>query len=313
MTNNRLLHLPEDWTVLESGGFGPFVTRQVLRRPDGATVVWDSRRHRKRPAHDPGSTWWAPTTIGWWIGVLFAIGSIGFALGAFPPYATALGAGDDNLTYFIGSIFFTTAAFLLYCQVVSAGRRSGDEAGRGRVGQWIFQPDRVDWWAAGIQLVGTLFFNVSTGHALSSSFGAPSDVNHAVWRPDAIGSICFLVSSFLSWAEVCHGSWAWRPREVSWRIAFLNLAGSVAFGVSAVASKVQPDGTLRSLALSNLGTFVGAVCFLVGAVLLLPERTAGPDAPPEADLLVTPVAPLVPLLRASPTAPSASRPPSEWR
>ena len=28
----------------------------------------------------------------------------------------------------------------------------------------------------------------------------------------------------------------------------------------------------------NLGTFVGAVCFLVGAVLLLPERTHSEDS-----------------------------------
>jgi len=27
------------------------------------------------------------------------------------------------------------------------------------------------------------------------------------------------------------------------------------------------------VALTNLGTFAGALCFLVGAVLLLPERT----------------------------------------
>ncbi len=55
----------------------------------------------------------------------------------------------------------------------------------------------------------------------------------------------------------------------------LNLVGSVAFGVSAIASYVKPNGQLVSLALTNLGTFVGAICFLVGAVLLLPERTMG--------------------------------------
>jgi hypothetical protein len=53
----------------------------------------------------------------------------------------------------------------------------------------------------------------------------------------------------------------------------LNLVGSVAFGISAVASYVKPNGQLISLALTNLGTFVGALCFLAGGVLLLPERT----------------------------------------
>ena len=55
------------------------------------------------------------------------------------------------------------------------------------------------------------------------------------------------------------------------------MVGSIAFGVSAVAAYVVPsDGELRNVALANLGTFVGAICFLVGGLLLLPERTAGP-------------------------------------
>jgi hypothetical protein len=53
-----------------------------------------------------------------------------------------------------------------------------------------------------------------------------------------------------------------------------NLLGSIAFGVSAVASYVIPaTGELRNAERANLGTLVGAVCFLVGALLLLPERT----------------------------------------
>ena len=96
--------------------------------------------------------------------------------------------------------------------------------------------------------------------------------------------MCFLVSSWLSWAEECDGPFAWRPSSISWQITMLNLLGSVAFGVSAIASYVKPNGDLVSLALTNLGTFVGAICFLIGAVLLLPERTlANPSAEPQPD------------------------------
>lgn len=56
------------------------------------------------------------------------------------------------------------------------------------------------------------------------------------------------------------------------------MVGSIAFGVSAIASYVVPTtGELASLRLTNLGTFVGAICFLVGAFLLLPERTHPED------------------------------------
>ena len=124
----------------------------------------------------------------------------------------------------------------------------------------------------GIQLVGTVWFNRTTLSALLVGLGASPD-HHPIWRPDALGSICFLVSSWLAWVEECHGPFAWRPAAISWWITVLNLVGSVAFGVSAIASYVTSSGQLLSLALTNLGTFVGAVCFLVGAILLLPERT----------------------------------------
>ena len=95
-----------------------------------------------------------------------------------------------------------------------------------------------------------------------------------MWRPDAVGSICFLVASALAWAEVSHGR-LFRPLfTLSGWIAMLNLLGSVAFGVSAIAAKVvSGSGAPRNVELVNLGTFVGALCFLVGALLLLPERT----------------------------------------
>ena len=115
-----------------------------------------------------------------------------------------------------------------------------------------------------------------------------------MWRPDAFGSVAFLGASALAWFEVCHGWAAWRPRSWSWWITLLNLIGSVAFGVSAVAGYIDPaTGQLRNAERSNLGTFIGALCFLAGALLLLPERTEEDTA-----LITAP--------GASPTAPGAS-------
>src|SRR5271166_6595388 len=86
------VEVPEGWKRLGSRGLGPFVTREVLARPDGTRLVWKSRWHRKHPGGSAGgSTWWAPGALAWWIGVLFAIGSVCFALGSFPPYATGVG------------------------------------------------------------------------------------------------------------------------------------------------------------------------------------------------------------------------------
>lgn len=276
------VEVPQGWRRQSSRGFGPFVTREVFGLPDGTRLLWDARWHRKHAGRVPGgSTWWAPFAMAWWMGVLFAIGSICFALGSFPLSATTVGATPDNITFFVGSIFFTTASCLQYMEVATtptdlvAAHRNG-------LGSLLrIHHRRIDWWAAAIQLLGTLWFNRTTLSALLVGLGASSK-HHPIWRPDALGSICFLVSSWLAWAEECDGAFAWRPSRISWWITALNLVGSVAFGVSAVASYVTSSGQLLSLALTNLGTFVGAICFLVGAILLLPERTLeGPETEPQ--------------------------------
>jgi hypothetical protein len=241
-------------------------------RQDGLVVRWESRHHRKHQdaAQAGGSTWWAPRARSWWIGVLFAVGSALFALGALPGYVNAVGTRWDSVTFFIGSLFFTSAAFLTYREAVDAAPEAQNPDHR-RL--FVYQPRRIDWWACGIQLVGTLYFNVSTGVAMAADLTAEA-ANRHVWRPDAVGSICFLVASLLAWFEVCHAWAAWRPRLWSWWITLLNLLGSIAFGVSAVAGYISPaTGQLRNAERANLGTFVGAVCFLVAALLLLPERT----------------------------------------
>jgi hypothetical protein len=264
--------MPVQDRAVSDGGVGPFVTFVDHVRPDGVVARWGSRRHRKHLKGDStvGSTWWAPQARAWWIAVLFAAGSLLFAIGAVPSYASAVGGRADAMTFFAGSLFFTAAGYLTYREAVDAGPRALN-AGRRRF--FVFQPRRIDWWATAVQLVGTLYFNISTGNALRVDLTAQAAHQH-VWRPDAVGSICFLVASTLAWFEVCHGWAAWRSRSWSWWITLVNLIGSVAFGISAVAGYINPaTGQLRNAERSNLGTLIGAVCFFVGALLLLPERT----------------------------------------
>ncbi|MGH9079906.1 MAG: hypothetical protein ACRDYE_07525 [Acidimicrobiales bacterium] len=256
-------------------GLGPFVTFIEYERPDGVVARWESRRHRKQASPTAtGGTWWAPHARGWWIGALFAVGSTLFALGAVPGFANTVGTRVDSVTFFVGSIFFTSAALLQYREAVDAAA-SGPVPGWGRL--FTYRPGRIDWWACAVQLVGTVYFNVSTGTAVSTDLSSEA-ARHHVWRPDAVGSVCFLVASALAWFEVCHGWGTWSPGDISWWITALNLVGSVAFGCSAVASFIVPStGAIWNVQLSNLGTFVGALCFLAGALLLLPERTAPAD------------------------------------
>jgi hypothetical protein len=164
-----------------------------------------------------------------WIGLLFAGGSACFAVGPFPGFVHLVGAPADAAVFFAGSILFTSAAAL--------------------------QLREDPGWATRIQFAGTLFFNLSTGRAL----GASSE-DKLIWRPDALGSVCFLVASWLAWRS---------DRD---RISVLNLVGSVFFGISAVAGYVVPStGDELDLAAANVSTVLGALCFLAGGLLLVPR------------------------------------------
>ncbi|WP_156035292.1 hypothetical protein [Microbulbifer sp. HZ11] len=268
------------WLPLSESRFGPFLTRKVFLLPGSVRVIWRSREQRKCYNRLQGKslrTWWAPTAISWWIGVLFAVGSTAFMLGSVSVYVKWVGVATGNLTFFVGSIFFTSAAFLQYLEVAATAWSPGGGF-IGQVSRRNWQPlrlelRRIDWWAVVIQLIGTIFFNVSTYQAMTTGMGsAEADVR--VWRPDMCGSVCFLLSSGLAWIEVCHKWIAIKVRQISWWIVALNLSGSVAFGVSAVASYQLTNGTMVSVSLDNAGTFTGALCFLVGGLLLLPERVA---------------------------------------
>jgi len=220
-----------------------------------------------------GGTWWAPGAVGWWIGVLFAIGAGFFALGAAPGYVYKVGNKADAITFFIGSIFFTSAAALQFLEAINVRRKELHAEGKQRLRVLALEPKSYAWWACLVQLAGTIYFNVSTLMAINTSLSG-TQVDKLVWNPDAFGSVCFLIASLLAWLELGRAARAARPRTLSWWIVYLNFAGSFAFGVSAAASYIVPTtGNDVNKMLVNLGTFVGALCFQVGAILLLPERT----------------------------------------
>ena len=86
-------HDPDRSQQIESRGGWSFVTYRKYRHSDGSERVWHSRRHRKRlPQTESEKTLiavatlarclWSPRQLNWWIGVIFAVGSILFATGS---------------------------------------------------------------------------------------------------------------------------------------------------------------------------------------------------------------------------------------
>lgn len=205
-----------------------------------------------------------PHDSNWWIAWAFMVGSMLFALGSVPVFSQHVDPTVVGVTFVIGALCFTSAASGQYLQVV--GSRTHD----GIVRRSYFRPGRRDWWATTIQLVGTLFFIADTVDATIVGL-TTRQTNRLVWAPDVFGSTAFLVASHLAWVGVCGGIWSVMPDRSDWWTAAVNYVGSIFFGVSAIGALVLPTtGEMVNTALVNSATFAGALCFLVGAYLLLP-------------------------------------------
>ncbi len=190
-----------------------------------------------------------------WMDLCFALGSFCFLIGPFPGYIELVGGSADAITFFVGSILFTSG---------------------GALQLWIsLGQSRADKWVAGVQFAGTLFFNVTTFAAMHTVLTNP-DYDRLVWRPDAFGSICFLVSGLIAYTvSDRHGLLPKRGGHGWWEPG-VNLLGCIFFGVSAVAGFVVPsDGSMLDLAAANWNTALGAACFLACALAGL--RTVAHD------------------------------------
>src|SRR5512132_580243 len=93
------------------------------------------------------------------------LGASCFALGAIPAYVHAVGVVADASTFFVGSIFFTSASYCQLVQAQSPGMTGVDEQRqhtRIQALPWVWRPRDKNWLAAATQFPGTLFFNIST-------------------------------------------------------------------------------------------------------------------------------------------------------
>ena len=278
---------------------GPgYITKAVHILENGVQKIVTSRRHRKgRGAlivtsegvvksvspklKYPWLHFWAPSRLTWWVAALFAIGSALFSVGGFAvtfpqniPKALEIGT-TINWIFFIGSIFFTSAAVCQLLESINAGDSEGLFEDKNPSDSFLWaawQPKRIGYVASLVQLIGTVMFNFNTGNAFISDLNWGQQ-NILIWTPNIIGCICFLIASRLAFMEVCHGYWGWHPGSIEWWITTLNLLGSIGFMISALYSlSVPPGENVVSFSwLSAFFTFQGGVCFFIASYLLLPE------------------------------------------
>jgi len=271
-------------------GPGPFQT-WIVKAADFEHQLQTSRRARKRlaplavaTAQEPplaasgrvSHRWlkfWAPQRLAWWIAVLFMIGSSFFAVGgmraAWPGLAAMqwLDNGMLGPVFFTGSLFFTAAGYLQFYEALNSDFPGG--ASKRRFVGWC--PRNLGYLSSLSQLIGTVLFNFNTADAMIAGLGWKGE-DLLVWTPNMVGCVCFLVASQLAVVEFSHRWIAFRPGQLAWWIVALNMAGSVFFMASGIASFTVTDGSMIGPFTASAGTFAGAVCFFVGAYLLVPEQ-----------------------------------------
>jgi hypothetical protein len=120
------------------------------------------------------------------VAVLFAIGSTCFLVGALASQSSSVTRPGIAITFFAGSIFFTSAAYLQHW--LSARAVMGRPPLREREHLHLARPDtwpnaHVDALATLIQLAGTLLFNLNTYNAMDASLPT-MQANLRVWTPD---------------------------------------------------------------------------------------------------------------------------------
>ena len=146
-----------------------------------------------------------------------------------------------------------------------------DPAGERPPWRWFaWKPHNAGYLSSLLQFVGTLLFNLNTGDALLAGLDWRQE-DWLIWIPNMTGSVCFLAASYLALIEISHGWWSFEPRQVSWWVVMINLAGSVAFQISALYGFYPPPPALGWAWDANLWTFVGALCFFSASYLMIPE------------------------------------------
>ncbi len=240
---------------------GPFISHAMKH----GIICYTSRELRK-------SLFSSKRVLSSWIGTLFMIGSFWFAFASFFSLDTLplFSSFSLNVFYFIGSIFFTSAAYLQYLESINYDiTHLAHLYNKHSVWfWWRLRPHNMGYISSASQFIGTLLFNISTFSAIFISLSIEVK-NLLVWLPNLLGSILFLTSSFFAYLEIYNDKKIKIFRSITWWIIWINIFGSVFFQISSLYSAYS---TQTAVFMATLSTFLGAVCFFIAALLLRYEK-----------------------------------------
>ncbi|MCG7201802.1 hypothetical protein MD273_18910, partial [Marinobacter pelagius] len=142
----------DDSAETRHAGPWPFVTIRYFHR-DGRALVWRSRDHRKglfrhrRALENVPAPFWQTALYNWLTGLIFVLGSAlfmaGSAMALYPAMVAHLPSWTTNVTFFAGSIPFTTAAYMQLFQAANAEAARAE--GRDSPALFGWEPTNAGW------------------------------------------------------------------------------------------------------------------------------------------------------------------------
>lgn len=264
-----------------------FIKKFEQTLSNGEKLLYRSRMYRKvvsplfkteqawlKSKKNPWLYFFAPKRLSWWIAIFFLIGSFLFAFGSFSSNwhyllsSKLFSALNINLIFFIGSLFFTSAALL---QIIETDRHNIADLAYPNKNRIVKLLKNAGFLSALSQFAGTILFNFNTLDAMQRNLSWIKK-DFFIWMPDLIGSMLFLISSFFAFAEV-YDKRQLNLDSIEFWIVFLNIAGSISFFISALFAYYLPNVPEVSMEFrANLFTFVGAVLFFSASYLMIPEQ-----------------------------------------
>ncbi len=288
LANNKI---ENQKSLIKTQKVGPFVTQLVEQRKPDDLRLHTSRRLRKGlialACDECGKAIelqqikpfaiiiFKPKSFSWWIAIFFMLGSSCFAAASILNlyFENVFSVITINATYFIGSIFFTSAAYCQYMESINADITNTSHLATQQrsLCWWAWRPHNLGFLASFTQLLGTLFFNINTFDGMLTGL-TTKQTDILIWTPNMLGSICFILAAFFAWLEIYKDKHLYNFRSFTWWIVWVNIAGSIFFQLSAFLSFIPFEtGHAISASLATELTLLGAVCFFIAAYLLLPE------------------------------------------
>lgn len=235
---------------LAARGCCGFVTHEVRELGDQGKYHWHSRRHRKgrgglidcngELALIGGRRrlrWWGwePSSLTWWIAIIFTLGSALLIIGSLGPFMPNRVMHAVTFS-FLGSLCFTIANYMSLLEIFNADRRTTVEVRHLAASEmadanepvvkfrwWAWMPQELSFVATMIMFVGGLLFK------LCYVFGVLKwlnwvEVDFLINVPGLVGSLCFLVASYLYIVEVVHKPWGVQLNSIGWWSGFYLFA-----------------------------------------------------------------------------------------